>query len=104
MLSMIASGNIVYVPSNNTLNFVDVTDRSTPQLLSHYEIQGKNIDDAFKKLESKIRGGNGDILVLQLESLDDKNKINFYKINRSQVPILEMMPSFQKHLNCNQYE
>ena len=46
----------------------------------NYKIKADNIQDAFHKLEKKVKGGKGDILVLQLESLDDKNKINFYKI------------------------
>ena len=53
-----------------------------------YKIQADNIQDAFHKLEKKVKGGKGgkgDILVLQLESLDDKNKINFYKIYRKKM-------------------
>ena len=50
-----------------------------------YKIQGENIEDAFRKLEGKVKGGRGDILVLRLESLDDKNKINFYKIYRKKI-------------------
>lgn len=50
-----------------------------------YRIKAGNIQDAFHKLEGKVKGGNGDILVLQLESLDDKNKINFYKIYRKKM-------------------
>ena len=52
---------------------------------NRYKIQGKNIEDAFSKLEGKVKGGRGDILVLRLESLDDKNKINFYKIYRKKI-------------------
>ena len=53
-----------------------------------YKIKAGNIQDAFHKLEKKVKGGKGgkgDILVLQLESLDDKNKINFYKIYRKKM-------------------
>lgn len=54
-----------------------------------YKIQGDNIEDAFRKLEEKARkyfkGGKGDILVLNLESLDDKNNINFIKIYRKKI-------------------
>jgi hypothetical protein len=50
-----------------------------------YKIQGENIEDAFRKLEGKVKGGKGDILVLQLESLDNKKKINFYKIYRKKM-------------------
>ena len=43
-------------------------------------------DEKYKvskeELERNIKGGKGDILVLQLESLDGKNKKNFYKIYR----------------------
>jgi hypothetical protein len=54
----------------------------------NYKIKADNIQDAFHKLEKKVKGGKGgkgDILVLQLESLDDKNKINFYKIYRKKM-------------------
>jgi hypothetical protein len=51
----------------------------------NYKIKASNIEDAFKKLEGKVKGGKGDILVLQLESLDDNNKINFYKIYRKKM-------------------
>lgn len=50
-----------------------------------YKIRADDIDGAFQKLESKVKGGKGDILVLQLESLDEKNKINFYKIYRKKM-------------------
>jgi hypothetical protein len=54
-----------------------------------YKIQGDSIEDAFRKLEEKARkyfkGGKGDILVLNLESLDDKNNINFIKIFRKKI-------------------
>lgn len=50
-----------------------------------YKIHGENIEDAFRKLERKVKGGQGDILVLQLESLDDKKKINFIKIYRKKM-------------------
>lgn len=51
-----------------------------------YKIQADSIESAFTKLEKKVlKGGKGDILVLQLESLDDKNKINFYKIYRKKM-------------------
>jgi len=45
-----------------------------------YKIHADSIDNAFQRLEAKIKGGQGDILVLKLESLDDNKKINFYKI------------------------
>ena len=67
-------------------------DKSTSSIQSggsggknKYKIQAKNIEDAFKKLERKVNGGRGNILVLQLESLDDKKKINFYKIYRKKI-------------------
>ena len=47
-----------------------------------YKIKADGIDEAFEKLERNIKGGKGDILVLQLESLDSKDKKNFYKIYR----------------------
>jgi len=54
-----------------------------------YKIQGDSIEDAFRKLERKaikyFKGGKGDILVLNLESLDDKNNINFIKIYRKKI-------------------
>ena len=54
-----------------------------------YKIQGDSVEDAFRKLEEKARkyfkGGKGDILVLNLESLDDKNNINFIKIFRKKI-------------------
>jgi hypothetical protein len=50
-----------------------------------YKIQADSIQGAFQKLEGKVSGGRGDILVLQLESLDDKNKIKFYKIYRKKM-------------------
>ena len=54
-----------------------------------YKIRGDSIEDAFRKLEGKARkyfsGGKGDILVLNLESLDNKNKIIFYKIYRKKM-------------------
>jgi hypothetical protein len=50
-----------------------------------YKIKADNIEGAFKKLEGKIKEGNGDILILKLESLDDKNKLNFYKIYRKKI-------------------
>jgi hypothetical protein len=50
-----------------------------------YKIKAGNIQEAFHKLERKVKGGKGDILVLQLESLDEKNKINFYKIYRKKM-------------------
>ena len=53
-----------------------------------YKIQADSIESAFTKLEKKVlKGGKGDILVLQLESLDDKNKnkINFYKIYKKKI-------------------
>jgi hypothetical protein len=50
-----------------------------------YKIKADNYEIAFKKLEEKIKGGKADILVLKLESLDDKNKINFYKIYRKKI-------------------
>lgn len=50
-----------------------------------YRIKADNIQDAFHKLEGKVKGGKGDILVLQLESLDDKNKINFIKIYKKKI-------------------
>jgi hypothetical protein len=51
-----------------------------------YKIKADNIEAAFSKLEKKVlKGGKGDILVLQLESLDDKNKINFIKIYKKKI-------------------
>lgn len=51
-----------------------------------YKIRADNIDEAFRKLEKKVlKGGRGDILVLQMESLDDKNKINFFKIYKKKI-------------------
>ena len=53
-----------------------------------YKIKAGNIQEAFHKLERKVKGGKGgkgDILVLQLESLDEKNKINFIKIYRKKM-------------------
>lgn len=50
-----------------------------------YKIKADNIELAFQKLERKVKGGQGDILVLQIESLDDKNKINFYKIYKKKI-------------------
>jgi len=50
-----------------------------------YKIKADNIEGAFKKLEGKIKEGNGDILILKLESLDDKNRIDFYKIYRKKI-------------------
>lgn len=50
-----------------------------------YKIKADNIEGAFKKLEGKIKERNGDILILKLESLDDKNKLNFYKIYRKKM-------------------
>ena len=49
-----------------------------------YKIRANNIKEAFQKLESKVNG-KGDILILKLESLDDKNKKNFYKIYRKKI-------------------
>lgn len=49
-----------------------------------YKFRANNIKEAFQKLESKVKG-KGDILVLKLESLDDKNKKNFYKIYRKKI-------------------
>jgi hypothetical protein len=45
-----------------------------------YKIKADNIKSAFKKLEGKIKEGKGDIIILKLESLDNKNRIYFYKI------------------------
>ena len=54
--------------------------------IKNYKIKADSIESAFQKLENKVlKGGKGDILVLQLESLDDKNKINFYKIYRKKI-------------------
>ena len=50
-----------------------------------YKIKAESIEGAFRKLEGKVKGGKGDILVLQLESLDDNKKINFYKIYRKKM-------------------
>lgn len=50
-----------------------------------YKIKADSVDKAFEKLEGKIKSGGGDILVLQLQSLDDKRKINFYKIYRKKM-------------------
>lgn len=50
-----------------------------------YKIKADNYESAFKKLEGKIKGGNGDFIILKLESLDNKNKINFYKIYRKKI-------------------
>ena len=50
-----------------------------------YKIKADDVDVAFEKLERKIKGGKGDILVLNLQSLDDKRKINFYKIYRKKM-------------------
>ena len=50
-----------------------------------YKIHADSIDNAFQRLEAKIKGGQGDILVLKLESLDDNKKINFYKIYRKKM-------------------
>jgi hypothetical protein len=50
-----------------------------------YKIHSETIDGAFRKLEGKVKGGKGDILVLKLESLDDNKKINFYKIYRKKI-------------------
>ena len=50
-----------------------------------YKIKASNIGEAFHKLEGKVKGGKADIMVLQLESLDEKNKINFYKIYRKKM-------------------
>jgi hypothetical protein len=51
-----------------------------------YKIKADNIDEAFRKLEKKVlKGGKGDILVLKMESLDDKNKINFFKIYKKKI-------------------
>jgi hypothetical protein len=54
--------------------------------IKNYKIKADSVESAFQKLEKKVlKGGKGDILVLQLESLDDKNKINFYKIYRKKI-------------------
>jgi len=51
-----------------------------------YKIKADDIEAAFRKLENKVlKGGKGDILVLQMESLDDKNKINFFKIYKKKI-------------------
>jgi hypothetical protein len=50
-----------------------------------YKIKADNIEGAFNKLEGKLKKGKGDILILKLESLDDKNKLNFYKIYRKKI-------------------
>ena len=50
-----------------------------------YKIKADGINEAFEKLERNIKGGKGDILVLKLESLDSKNKKNFYKIYRKKI-------------------
>jgi len=51
-----------------------------------YKIKADNIDEAFRKLENKVlKGGKGDIMVLQMESLDDKNKIIFFKIYKKKI-------------------
>jgi hypothetical protein len=44
-----------------------------------YKINADNIDCAFKKLEGKIKDRKADILILKLESLDNR-KINFIRI------------------------
>jgi hypothetical protein len=50
-----------------------------------YKIKADSIEAAFQKLEGKVKEGKGDIMILQLESLDKKNKINFYKIYRKKI-------------------
>ena len=50
-----------------------------------YKIKANNIDDAFHKLEAKVNGGKGNIVVLQIESLDNKNNLNFIKIYRKKI-------------------
>jgi hypothetical protein len=50
-----------------------------------YKIKADSIKMAFQKLAGKVKGGRGDILILQLESLDKKNKIIFYKIYRKKI-------------------
>jgi hypothetical protein len=50
-----------------------------------YKINADSVEGAFKKLEGKIKGGKADILILKLESLDNKKKINFYKIYRKKI-------------------
>ena len=64
------------VCNQKLLNLSIYRDYFTKTLFPH------KIDEAFEKLERNIKGGKGDILVLQLESLDGKNKKNFYKIYR----------------------
>jgi hypothetical protein len=49
-----------------------------------YKIKSDSVENAFRKLEGKVRG-EGDILILHLKSLDDKKKINFYKIYRKKI-------------------
>lgn len=48
-----------------------------------YKIKADNSENAFKKLERKVKGGKGDLMILKLESLE--NKINFYKIYRKKI-------------------
>jgi hypothetical protein len=50
-----------------------------------YKISADNIEGAFEKLQDKIKNKKGDFLILKLESLDNKKKINYYKIFRKKI-------------------
>ena len=91
---LVLGGNIIKI--NNEILTKDIIQKSNSGFSSSattnqtggqskvkkYKIKADGIDEAFEKLERNIKGGKGDILVLQLESLDGKNKKNFYKIYR----------------------
>ena len=94
--NLILSGDKIKV--NNEILTKDVIEKSTSgynnsttsqsggnNKVKKYKIKADDVDGAFEKLKGKIKGGKGDILVLKLQSLDDKRKINFYKIYRKKM-------------------
>jgi hypothetical protein len=94
--NLVLGGDVIKV--NNEILTKDIIkesnsgfdSKSTPEQtggrgkVKKYKIKSDSVEGAFKKLEGKVRG-EGDILVLQLKSLDDKNKVNFYKIYRKKM-------------------
>jgi hypothetical protein len=90
--NLVLGGDIIKV--NNEILTKDIIKESNSGFseqtggrskVKKYKIKSESVEGAFRKLEEKVKGREGDILVLQLKSLDDKNKINFYKIYRKKM-------------------
>jgi len=76
----------IIIESNSGFNNSSTTEQTGGRgKVKKYKIKSDSVEDAFRKLEEKVKVNGGNILILQLKSLDDKNKINFYKIYRKKM-------------------